>query len=137
RIALVGMRDRLMVRVPFEQVLSERRNDRARQQIRGEHRKGDGLSQGDEKITRDSGEEEHRNEDNTDAEGGDEGGNRDLCGAVQDGLFYLLTHLEIPVDVFDFDRGVIDQNAHGEGETAERHDVDGFTERTESEQRAK
>ena len=36
-----------------------------------------------------------------------------------------LVHVEIAVDVFDFDRGVIDQHADGEGQAAQRHDVDG------------
>ena len=37
-----------------------------------------------------------------------------------------LPFFEIALDVFDFDGGVVDQDADGERESAERHDVDGL-----------
>ena len=35
-------------------------------------------------------------------------------------------HADIAVDIFDRDGGVVNQDADREGESAERHDVDGF-----------
>ena len=38
---------------------------------------------------------------------------------------------EVALDVFDGDGGVVDEDADGEGETAEGHDVDGLAEQAE------
>jgi hypothetical protein len=35
------------------------------------------------------------------------------------------------VNVFDLHRGVVHQNAHGQGEPSERHEVDGLTQGAE------
>ena len=49
---------------------------------------------------------------------------------------YLLAHLKIAIDVFDFHGGIVDQNADRESEAPESHDVDGFAERAEREKGA-
>ena len=67
--------------------------------------------------------------------GGDEGGNRDLRGAVEDGLLDLLALLEIAVDVLDFDGGVVHQDADRQRQAAQRHDVDGLAQRAQHDQR--
>ena len=38
--------------------------------------------------------------------------------------FYRLAMLQMPIDVFDCDRRIVDQNAHCERKTAKRHHVD-------------
>ena len=52
--------------------------------------------------------------------------NGNLLRAIQNGLHRFLAHGQVAVDVFDFDGGVIDQDADGQGQAAEGHDVDGF-----------
>ncbi len=42
------------------------------------------------------------------------------------------SHVEIAIDVLDFDRRVIHQHADGERETAEGHDVDGVAAQVQS-----
>ena len=59
----------------------------------------------------------------------------DLRSAVQNGLHDFLALINIAIDVFDFDGGVVHQDTDGQGESAERHDVDRFTERAENNQR--
>ena len=54
---------------------------------------------------------------------------RDLLRAVEDRLLDRLALLEVPVDVLDLDRRVVDEDADGEREAAERHDVDRLAER--------
>ena len=44
--------------------------------------------------------------------------------AVDDGLVQRLVESDVPLDVLDHHRGVVDQNAHRERETAERHGVE-------------
>ena len=43
--------------------------------------------------------------------------------------------VKVAVDVFDFDGGVVHQDADGERQAAERHDVDGFAQRAEDDDR--
>ena len=70
-------------------------------------------------------------------ERGDQRGDGDLRRAVEDGLLDLLARFEIAVDVLDFDGGVVDQDADGQRQAAEGHDVDGLAEgaRASSEER--
>ena len=55
----------------------------------------------------------------------------DLRRAVQNGLLDFLALFQVAIDVFDFDRGVVDQDADGQRQPAEGHDVDGFAERAQ------
>ena len=47
-----------------------------------------------------------------------------MTRAVHDGRFDGLALFEMPVDVFDRDRCVIDQDPHSERQTSQRHDVE-------------
>ena len=49
--------------------------------------------------------------------------------AVQNRLLNLLAHFKIPVDVFDFDGGIVDQDSDRQGKPAEGHDVDGLAQK--------
>ena len=53
----------------------------------------------------------------------------DLRGAVQDRGLDLLALLEMPVDVLDRHRRVVDQDADRQREAAQRHDVERLAER--------
>ena len=53
-----------------------------------------------------------------------------ICvGAVHDRGLDLLALLEMPVDVLDRHRGVVDQDADGERQAAQRHDVERLADR--------
>ena len=54
----------------------------------------------------------------------DESRNRDLLRAIENGLPHLLAHGQVALDVFDFHRRIVHQDADRERQTAERHDVD-------------
>src|SRR6185437_15378624 len=56
----------------------------------------------------------------------DECRNDDLLRAVEDRLPDLLTLFEVIVDVLNGDGPVVDQNADGERQSAERHHIDGL-----------
>ena len=86
------------------------------------------------KNTCDPAEEEHGHEDDADGEGGDEGGDGDLRGAVEDGRLDLLSLFQKAIDVFDGDGGVVDQDADGQREASQGHDVDGLSQRREHQQ---
>jgi len=108
----------VFVAVFLEQVLGHGGNDGSGEQVAGEHGEDDGFSEGHEEVARDPAEEEHGHEDDADGEGGNESGDGDLGGAVEDGLLDFLAGFEIAVDVFDFNGGVVDEDADGEGEAA-------------------
>jgi hypothetical protein len=63
------------------------------------------------------------------------GGHGDLLRAVEDRLLQRFPHREVSMDVFDLDRGIIDEDANGEREAAEGHDVDRIAERAEQRDR--
>ncbi len=88
-------------------------------------------ARGTKRNLRDAGKKEHGHEDDADAERGDERGNGDLLRAVENGLHGFLAHGQVAIDVFDFDGGIVHEDADGEGQAAEGHDVDGLAEGAE------
>ena len=115
----------------FEEIHRHGGDEGSRQDVGGDHGEDDGLGQRHEEIAGDAGEEEHGQEDDADGERRDQGGDGDLCGAFQDGVVELVAFFEIALDVFDGDGGVVDQDADGEREATEGHDVDGFAHEAE------
>ncbi len=81
-----------------------------------------------EQVARHAGKKKHRHEHDADRKRGNQRGHGDLRSAVQNGLDDFLALVDVAVDVFDFDRGVVHQNADGERQAAESHDVDRFAE---------
>ena len=63
-----------------------------------------------------AGEEDHGDEDDADAERGDEGGDGDLLGAVENRAQQRFPLAEVAMDVLDLDRGVVHQDADGQRE---------------------
>ncbi len=106
-----------------QQVVHHRRHERAREEVRGEHREDDRHRERDEERLRGAGDEDDRDEDDADAERRDERRRRDLGGAVEDGPHDGLALRHVAVDVLDLHRRVVDQDADGERHAAERHDV--------------
>ena len=119
-----------------QQILRHGGDDRARKQVRRQHCKDDSFSQRHKEVLRHAAEEEHRHEDDADGEGGDKGRPRDLCRAVENRLLDGLTLFQVAIDVLNLDRSVVDQDAHGQRQAAERHDVDRFAQRAQHQQRS-
>src|SRR5581483_6067871 len=111
---------RCMLVMGFQQVHRHGRHERLRQDKGGEHSEAGRLREGDEEITRDPGQEEHRNEHNADTESGNQNRNGDLGTALQDGVAQVMTFLKVTLDVLDRDGGIVDQDADGQRQAAER-----------------
>ena len=56
-----------------------------------------------------------------------------MLRAVENRLDGFLAHGQVAVDVFDFDGGVIDEDADSERQAAQGHDIDGLAESAETE----
>src|SRR5579863_2893380 len=112
--------------VPAHDVHDQRGNEGSREQVAGQHGEADGLRQRNEQELRHSRKKKHWHEHDADAERRNERGDGNLLRPVEDSLLHLLAHAEIALDVFDFDSRVVHENADGECQSAQRHDVDGF-----------
>ena len=109
----------------------QRGHESSRNHVAGQHGEHDRLRQRDEQEPGDAGEEKHRHKHDTDAERGDERGQRDFLGTVEDGLFELFPPGHVAVDVLEGNRGIVHQNANRERQAAEGHEVDGFAQSAE------
>ena len=125
-------REAVVMDVRLQQILGHRRHQRARQQERPGHREHHRFGHRHEQIARDALQEEHRHEHDADAQQRDEGRRHDLVGTVEDRWLDLLALLQMPIDVFDRHRGVVDQDADREREAAERHDVQRLADRRQA-----
>ena len=117
------------------EIVGHGRNQRARQQERADQSKGNGLGQRPEQVAGDAAELEHRHEDDTQAKQRHEGRDDDLLGAVHDRRLDWFAHFQMVVDVLDGDSSIIDENADGKRQSAQRHDVDGLAEPRQQRQR--
>ena len=88
-----------------------------------------------EQIARHAGKKKHGHEHDANGQRGNQGGHSDLRSAVQNGLHDFLALINVAIDVLNFHGGVVHQDSDGQGESAERHDVDGFAQRAEHDQR--
>ena len=135
-IAAASLTFSMIVVVHLEQILRHGRNQGSRQEIRGEHSEDDGFRERNEEEARHSGEEEHRNEHDADAERGNESRDSDLRSAGKNGVFnVLVAGFEIAINVLDFNGRVVDEDSDCERESAERHDVDGLAQRAHDDDR--
>ncbi len=117
-----------------QQIAHHGRDQRAREEVRRQHREHHGEGQRDEEKLHDAAQEDHRDEHNANRQRRHERGDRDLLGPVQNGRDDLLALGEIPVDVLELHRGVVDEDAHGEGQASQRHDVDRVAHRAQHDQ---
>ena len=90
-----------------------RRNQGSRQQVRREHGERHGFRQRDEEELRHSGKKEHRHKHDADAKRRYQRGNGNLLRAIENGLLHLLAHGEIALDIFNFYRRIVHQDADG------------------------
>ena len=67
---------------------------------------------------------EQRHPDDRNCEGSHKRRQQDLVGGVNDRLLQWTACGQVGVDVFNHDRGVIDQNSDGQRQPAQGHDVD-------------
>ena len=105
-------------------------HERAREEVRRQHREDDRQRERREQILRRAGEEHDRHEDDADAQRRDERGHGDLLRAVEDRPLRRLALCQVAVDVLDLDRGVVDQDADRERQAAQRHHVQRLAEQT-------
>src|SRR6202789_1844168 len=106
-----------------QEVFGHGGHDGAREDVGGEHGEADRFGEGHKQVFRDAAEQEHRHKHDAYGDGGNECGNGNLRGAVENRLFDGLALFEVAVDVFDFNGGIVDENADGKGKATESHDV--------------
>ena len=103
--------------VTFQQIHHQRRHQRPRKQVRRQHGEYHRFRQGDEQIASHTGKKEHGHEHNADGQGRNQGRYRDLLRAIENRLLQLLLHPQVALNIFDFDGGVIDQDADCQRQT--------------------
>ena len=99
------------------------RDQRARQEITGQHRKDDRHRHRRKQESARAADERHRYEDDADAESRDKSRHRDLIRAVENGLHQAFFLMQIAMDVLDLHRCVVHKDAHGQRHAAECHHV--------------
>ncbi len=109
-----------------EQEMRKRRYQRSGEQVGTEHREDDGDGERVEKKFRWTREQDHGKEDDADRQSRRERGNGDLLRAVEDRPHQALSQVPVAIDIFDLHRSVVDQHADGQGEAAQRHQVEGL-----------
>jgi hypothetical protein len=76
-----------------------------------------------EEVFRRTLQQEDGHEDDADAQRGERGRQSDLAGTVKNGLFQRITQPDMPLDVLDHHRPVVDQDADRESEAAKGHRI--------------
>ena len=127
-------RNHFAVFSPRNKILRHGRDDRPGEQIRRQHRENHCFGERHKEIPRHARQQEHRSKHNTDRKRGHERGCRDLRRAVEDNFVHVLLRFRftISIDVLDLDRGIVHQDADRQSESAERHDVDRFSDGAEA-----
>src|SRR5713101_7673799 len=115
-----------------EEIHGQSRHDGARPHVGGQHGEAHGFGKRNEQEFSHAGEKKHGNEDDANAERGNKSGHGNLLRAVEDGLDGFLAHRQVAVDVFDFNGGVVDEDADSEREPAQRHDINSLAEGAET-----
>ena len=126
----------IVMDVLVQEIFRHRRHQRTRQDERPQHGEHHRFRHRYEQKTRDALQEEHRHEDDTDAQQRHESRRHDLVGTVEDGGLDLLALLQMEIDILDRHRCVIDKNADGERKTAQRHDVQRLADHRQHDDRA-
>src|SRR5437016_4621330 len=99
-VSVMGVKSRCAcVMVTLHHVFGHGRHQRERQDEGGEHCDDDRLRHGSEQVAGDAAELEEREPDDRDGQRGDQGGNDDLIGGVDDTALQRLAHCEMAVNV--------------------------------------
>src|SRR3984893_16110253 len=123
--------------VAAQQILGHGRDQGPGQQIGRKHGEDHGLGQRDKQISGHAGKEEHGQKHNTNGERRNKGRDSDLLRTIQNRLLNFFAFRDVPVDVFDFDGGVVHQNADRERQSAQGHDVDSLAQRAQDDDGSK
>ena len=75
---------------------------------------------------------EHRDPYDRDGECSNERWEKDLVGGVDDRFLQRRTRFDVRVDIFDHDGGVVDENADGQRQSAQGHDIDRLSEHVQA-----
>src|SRR5207245_353059 len=86
---------------------------------------GTSVRERSKEILRRASEEDDRNKDNRDRQRGNERRHSDLLRTIENGALDWFPLRKVPVDVFDLDRRVIDENADGKRQAAQGHYIQG------------
>ena len=119
----------------FQQIHRQSGDERPGENVGSEDGEDHGFGKRHKKVAGDSAQKEHREKHDADAKRGNERRHRDLRRAFQNPIVQALSVLEVALDVLDGYSGIVHQDADGEREAAQRHDVDGFAERAEDQDR--
>ena len=110
-----------------EQVARQAPGRRERQHVGRQHRQHDGDGERNEQEARRPGQQQHREEHDADRQRRHRQRLDHLERTIEDGDRQRLAQRLVAVDVLDRHRGVVDQQADGERQPAERHQVDGLS----------
>ena len=120
-----------------QQVRRHRGDQRAREQVRGQHREHDGECERSKQKSGDSRQQHDRKKHDADGKRADEGRRGDLMRAVQNRDQQRLVHRVIAMDVLDLDGCVIDQHPDRKRNSAQRHRVDRLAGKVQANDRGK
>ena len=107
-----------------QQIVCQRRHQRARQHIGGGKREHHRFGERPEQVARNAAESKHRHEGDANAEQRHRRRHHDLLGAIENRGLDFFALFKMPVDVLDGDGRVVDQNSDRQREAAECHHVD-------------
>ena len=110
----------------FHQPRGEDGHQAAGEQVGRDHGERYGERERHEELAADADHEERRYEDGQNAEHGEQARHGGAAARFDDGAGSRDAGQHLGVNVFDFDGGLVHQDADGEGQSAERHDVDGL-----------
>ncbi|MNT22014.1 hypothetical protein D3C72_1573800 [compost metagenome] len=108
----------------FQQEHCQGRDQSPREHKRAAHGEHYRQRHRPEQIACNALEHEHRDKHYTDAEERDEGWPDDLPRTIQDGAPDRLALLQVPVDVLNSHRGIVNQNPYRQCQATERHDIE-------------
>ena len=104
----------------------EHRHKRAGQQVGSNHGEPYRQRQRNKQCAGHTDHQERGNKHGQDGKHRQESGNDRLPSRFQHRQRHVIRQLQIAVNIFDLDHGLVDQDADGQGEPAQGHDVDGL-----------
>ena len=123
RLVMVSMCGHLRAMVRLQDIFGHGRHQCVRQDEGGNHRIDNRFRHRWEDPAGEPSQMKQRDPDNRDGECGHECGEEDLIGGIDDCLFQGLALGEVGIDIFDHHRGVVDENADGQRQSAQGHNV--------------
>ena len=109
--ASVGL---LLVLVRLQEIGREHRGDEPRDEQGEQHLHRDGHAELLEELTRNGGQEAHRQEYRNDRQADRDDRQTDFVGRLERRAIRRFAHLDVAYDIFDLDDGVVDENADAE-----------------------